>query len=284
MIKPFLYFFITAFLFSSCSSNTDVEDYRVPVITVYSKTLYEEDISRQIPFDASVEDSVSIRNGYINSWIERQLLVNQAELNLPTKDQDVSDKLEKYRNDLLIFAYQNQLLMEKLDTNVSQTEIQEYYDNNQETFGLADYILKADYVKLDSADKNIYKVKKWLLSNSESNREKLDNYCYMHSSKYQFDGDWMYLSQLLNEVPIVSYNKEKLLKNKKLIELYDNGMYYLVRIVDYKLKDGVSPLSMEQENIKRIILNNRKLEFLEKLSTDIYQNAKNQNKIEIHNP
>ena len=83
-------------------------------------------------------------------------------------------------------------------------------------------------------------------------------------------------------VPIVTYNKEKLLKNKNLIELYDNGFLYLVRIMDYKLKDGISPLSFEKNNIRRIILNNRKIEFLDKLSDDIYQKAKKEEQIEIY--
>ena len=55
----------------------------------------------------------------------------------------------------------------------------------------------------------------------------------------------------------------------------------MVRIVDYKLKDGISPLSLEKPNIRRIILNNRKIEFLENLKLDIYKKAKKNKEIEI---
>ena len=72
-----------------------------------------------------------------------------------------------------------------------------------------------------------------------------------------------------------------MLKNKKLIEFSENGKHYLVRIVDYKLKDGISPLSLEKPNIRRIILNNRKIEFLENLKLDIYKKAKKNKEIEI---
>ncbi|MGB0391068.1 MAG: hypothetical protein ACPGVC_03945 [Salibacteraceae bacterium] len=285
MAKRIIYFFIGInFAFLSCQQQSETVVNDKPVVKVYSKTLYEREVLKNIPFESSMEDSLNIRNNYINNWIDRQLLVHQAELNLPFSEQDVQEKLDRYKNDLLIFAYRNQLLQEKLDTVISKSEIQEYYENNQESFVLVDYILKANYLKLDSTDKNIKKVKKWIVSDDIEDIEKLDNYCYMHSSNYSFDGEWMYLNDLLNVVPIVSYNKERLLKNKKLIELYDNGMYYLVRIVDYKLKDSVSPLSMEYNNIKRIILNNRKLELLEKLSSDIYQDAKKENQIELFKP
>ena len=284
MIKNITYGLFLAVFLIGCKSAQEESDTRQKVVKVYSHVLYEEDVLKQIPFGTSYEDSISIRNSYVNSWIDSKLLLHQAELNLPLDEQDVTEKLENYRTDLLIFAYQNQLLIEKLDTNVSDLEIEKYYEDHSQNFALLDYIVKAQYVKLDSLDKNIKKVKKWIVSNKEDEFEKLEDYCYMHSSNYSFEENWIYLNDLLKEVPIVSYNKEKLLKNNKLIEFYDNGHFYLVRIVDYKLKDGVSPLSLEKENIKRIILNDRKLKFLQSLSSDIYENAKNQKEIELFIP
>ncbi len=284
MIKNLTYGLFLSVLLFGCKQVTEDSDPRQKVVKVYSHVLYEEDVLKQIPFGTSYEDSISIRNSYVNSWIDSKLLLHQAELNLPLDEQNVTEKLEHYRTDLLIFAYQNQLLMEKLDTNVSDFEIEKYYQDHSRNFALLDYILKAKYVKLDSLDKNIKKVKKWIVSSKEDDFVKLEDYCYMHSSNYSFEENWMYLNDLLKEVPIVSYNKEKLLKNNKLIEFYDKGSFYLVRIVDYKLKDGVSPLALERESIKRIILNDRKLEFLQSLSSDIYENAKNQKEIELFIP
>ena len=284
MIKYLSYSFFFSLLFTSCSFSEETNNNKQIVVRVYSDVLYEEDVLNQIPFDASTEDSVNIRNSYINSWVDRRLLVRQAELNLTESEQDVTNKLEQYRSDLLVFTYQNRLLLEKLDTVVLDTEIEKYYNKNSNNFALVDYILKTHYLKLDSLDKNIDNVKKWFVSDDVEDKEKLESYCYLHSPNYSLSEEWVYLYELLNQVPIISYNKEKLLKNKKLIQFYDNGYYYLVRIVDYKLKDGVSPLSLEKENIKRIILNNRKLKFLEKLSSDIYKNAKKQKEIEIFKP
>jgi hypothetical protein len=284
MIKQFGYIIFLGITMFSCSQSETEVDNRIVIAKVYDNSLYEQDVLNQIPFESSMEDSISIRNSYVNAWVDRQLLVHQAELNLTEEEQDVSKKLEKYRDDLLIYSYQNRLLLEKLDTNVSMSEIEVYYQDNKDRFGLADYIVKARYIKLDSLSPNIKKVKKWLMSDKEADSENLEDFCHMHSSKFSLEDKWMYLYELLNEVPIVSYNKEKLLKNKKLIELYDNGFLYLVRLVDYKLKDGVSPLSLEKENIKRVILNNRKLKFLENLKSDIYQKAKNKQEIEVFTP
>ena len=99
-------------LLQSCNTNSSVEQTtRTVVVEVYDQVLYEDQILNAIPVDASGEDSTSIRNSYINSWINRQLMVKQAEANLPVDQKDVEIKLEKYRQDLLIFSYQNQLLL-----------------------------------------------------------------------------------------------------------------------------------------------------------------------------
>jgi len=172
-------------------------------------------------------------------------------------------------------------LKEKLDTIVSDEEIESYYLAHEEMFRLADDIVKAHYIKIDSTTVKNNNLRTWLFSDEDDDFLELEEFCYMHSANFYLEDNWVYLDELLRQVPIVVYNKEKLLKKKKLIEFYDSGFLYLVRIVDYKLKDSISPLALERNNIKRIILNNRKIEFLDNLSVDIYQKAKNQNQIEI---
>lgn len=281
MIKYTWQIVCISLLLQSCQFFSKESDEREVSAKVYESILYEEEVLDQIPAGTSFEDSVNIRNSYINSWVARQLMVKQAELNLPDDLKDVSKKLEKYKNDLLVFSYQNKLLQEKLDTVVSAQQVSDYYEQRKSMFGLADYIVKVRYIKLDSNSLKEKNVVRWLMSDQEADFVKLEEYCYLHSANFYLDDNWLYLDDLLKEVPIVTYNKEKLLKNKKLIELFDNGYHYLVRIVDYKLKDGVSPLSLEEQNIKRIIINNRKIEFLEKLRADLYQKAKNNNQIEV---
>jgi len=285
MSKIGWYIVFVGFLVTSCvpKAESPINDDKV-VTRVFDHVLYENDVLASIPSSASPEDSLSIRNSIINSWINRTLMVRQAEMNLADEDKDVKKKLEKYRQDLLIYSYQNQLLVEKLDTVVSDEEIVEYYTAHEEMFKLADYIVKARFIKLDSSSFNNKKVRKWLMSDSDEDFLQLEEFCFMHSANFYLEDNWIYLDELLKQVPIETYNKANLLKNKKLIENYDSGFLYLVRIVDYKLKDSISPLALERNNIKRIILNNRKIEFLNNLSADIYQKAKNQNQIEIFIP
>ena len=216
-------------------------DEGVILARVYDKVLLESQVARQIPSGATKEDSISIRNSFINSWIERQLLVRQAELNLPEQEKDFTLKLEEYKNDLLIFNYQNQLLLEKLDTAVSEAELLSYYEAHKEMFKLADYILKVRYITLDSTiveNKKSYKnIKKLMNSSDPDDIAELDQYAYMHSPNYSMESNWLYLDVFLAKVPFPVYDPEKLLKNRNLKELFDKGSLYLIRILDYQFPD-----------------------------------------------
>ena len=100
------YIILSFFVIVSCSPRENSSlDEGIPVARVFDKVLYEKDVFQAIPSDASSEDSTSIRNSVINSWINQALMVRQAEMNLPETLMDVEKKLEKYRQDLLIFSY-----------------------------------------------------------------------------------------------------------------------------------------------------------------------------------
>ena len=58
-------------------------------------------------------------------------------------------------------------------------------------------------------------------------------------------------------------------------------MYYFY-IRDYKIKGNISPLSMEKEKIRNVLLNKRKIEYLSKLEDELYQNGLALKKIKIY--
>jgi hypothetical protein len=72
------------------------------------------------------------------------------------------------------------------------------------------------------------------------------------------------------------------LQNNRLVEVNDSLYNYFVNIKGFKIRNSLSPISFEKENIKNIILNKRKLQLITKMKEDVYNDAVNQNKIEIY--
>ena len=81
----------------------------------------------------------------------------------------------------------------------------------------------------------------------------------------------MYFSDVLSKIPISTTNPEHYLEHNKFDILTDSTGIYLVRFKKYKIKDSVSPLTLERTRIK-YNFDKRKLAF-EKIETELYQNA-----------
>ncbi len=69
--------------------------------------------------------------------------------------------------------------------------------------------------------------------------------------------------------------------NKYYTYTADSSKYFFL-IKEYQINGGVSPLSLVQEKIRKIILNKNKLLFLKELEEQLYQKAIANNKIKIN--
>ena len=58
-------------------------------------------------------------------------VLHKAESNLDDDQKSVEKQLEEYRNSLITYAYETELIKQKLDTVVSEDEIAAFYKNNQ---------------------------------------------------------------------------------------------------------------------------------------------------------
>ena len=56
-------------------------------------------------------------------------------------------------------------------------------------------------------------------------------------------------------------------------------MIYFIHINDYMIKNDLSPIEVVLDKIKDVILNKRKVKYLEDLENKIYNNALNNNEI-----
>ncbi len=253
-----------------------------PVAKVGDKYLYFSQMDHIFPKGSTPEDSLSLAKLYIDNWIKTQLLLRKAELNLTEDQSDISEELETYRTSLLIYKYEEQLLGNKLDTAVSKTEIQNYYEANTANFLLDEYAVKALYLKIPVDAPNIKDVKRWYVSDREKDIQDLTHYCYNYANKFDFfNDDWVLWSEIEKVLP----QKEaatKLVAQSNKIEQEDNGFIYLVYIKEKRGTGEVTPLNIIKDKVKNIIINKRKLNFISELEYNIYNDALVKKQFEIY--
>jgi hypothetical protein len=245
--------------------------------------LYESDLKGIVPAGTLHDDSISLARTYIDNWVRKQLLLRQAMKNLTEDQMNFTDQLEEYKNSLVIYAYENALVKQKLDTLVTPEQIEAYYTANQSNFLLKDNIVQVQYIKLPLKSQLTSKFKALLNSDNPAAKNTLTELCTKNAGDYFLDDqNWLLFSDVLKEVPIKAYNQEDFLKNNKNIEYQDSAYIYLVRIKDFKIKESVSPLGFEKERIRNIILNKRKIELINQMQQDVYDKASKENDFEIY--
>ncbi len=254
-----------------------------PVAKAGDAVLYYDDIKDLVPAGTSSKDSILLIKQFVDNWVREVLVIQKAEQNLDEEQKNVEKQLNDYRKSLITYIYEKELVKQKLDTIVSDTEIEEYYNSNKAEFELKDNIIKVIYVKVSKKAPGIDKLKKWYRSDNMKDREQLASYCHQFADNFYLDdSSWLLFDDLLKEIPIQTYNKELFLQNNRLVEVSDSLNHYFLSIKDFKIRNSSSPLSFEKENIKNIILNKRKLALINTMKQDVYNDALNNNKIEIY--
>ena len=273
----FLFFCAIAFL-ASCGGK---KQEGVSVARVYDKTLSLKDLQQALPLGLSKKDSAAFAKDFIDQWIKRNLVLKRAESNLTENQKDVSQQLEDYRVSLLIFAYERELIRQKLDTTINPSEIELYYKQNSANFELRSNIIRLKYIKLPIKTPNADKAKRWFLSKRPDDFKRLEQFVNLYAVNFLLDdSNWLLLDDVIKEIPMGNYSMADFNSNKRFLELDDKDYHYLVAINGFMVKDSNAPLSFEQENIRNIILNKRKIKLVEQMQLDAFNDAMNENTIE----
>ncbi len=273
VIKLTLFIGIIVFL-SACNNSSDVDVKMVELAQVDDNVLYAEDLQEIIPLELASPDSALHAQYYIDSWVKKQLLLKKANLNLSVNQKNVSQQLEEYRIGLLIYKYQSQYVAEKMDTSISETSIINYYNEFRDNFKLRQLVFKGLFIKIPNDIPEIQNIRYWIRSKRFVDSTKLADYCYQYAAKYDdFNNKWGNFSTLQIQLPDRIESPERTIRYNNLLIQKDSLYSYFVRIDDYLLKGDYSPISFEREKIKNIILNRRKIEIVNNLEKDIYNEA-----------
>ena len=269
-----------SFIVAACTSSKQQEP---AVAQVGERYLYPSDISRMLPLDISKQDSILLAGDYINKWIKQELIIQKANENLSESQKDVSRELEEYRNSLIIYRYKNELLKQRMDTVVTSSEINEFYDKNKETFLLDRSIVKAVFIKIPNDLADPVQLKQMVEDVSEEDYSELRDYCMQYAKNFEIALDhWIDIQVLNRNLPVAIDDPETFLSRNKLKEMTDPNYYYIVGIHDYILANDLAPLDFVENNIKNLILNQRKVKFLKDLENNIYTEGERQNKFKIY--
>ncbi|MEO6169297.1 MAG: hypothetical protein ABIO46_02130 [Chitinophagales bacterium] len=269
-------------LLGSCNYFNSSDKKEIPIARVYDKYLYETELEGIGRGAARPEDSIEVVKNYVDSWIRHNLMLRYAQDNLPEEEKMLNEQLRDYRESLLIYLYEKELLNDKLDTVVLEADIIRYYSDHKETFELKQSISLVKYIMLRmDARVNLDSVRMWMRKITPDNYPKLRGFCNENAVRYSItDSIWYNKDELGAFLPVGKFNLENAQFNRSYLEIPDSGYAYLIKFEDSRIKGSDAPISFVREEITSIILNKRKLSFISTIHKSIYDEALKKNNFE----
>lgn len=253
------------------------------VVRIENHYLTREELKAVIPPELSPEDSTKAADIYINNWLRDHAELVQAELNLPADQIDFERQLRDYRNSLVVYAFERQLIKQKLDTIVSTAEIANYYHENAQNFELKEYIVRTIFLKVPNDVPGLDEAEEWFRSDDDNSVSLIEGFSRQYAEYSHFDENrWLYFDELQQKVPLHVSDKEQFLTNNKFVKLNQGQYIYMLKILDFQLKDDISPLELVEKDIRNIIINKRKREFILQMRKDLLEQAITNNEIEYN--
>jgi hypothetical protein len=130
---------------------------------------------------------------------------------------------------------------------------------------------------------DLNKIRRLFRSNDHNDLQQLEAYCYQFAEKFDdFNEEWVPMNRLSVELHQEVENEETFLKRNTYYETSDSLSVYLVSIRDFRLRSSIAPYEYVKNDIKRIIWNTRRLEFIQSLENGIYNEALKKNSYKIY--
>jgi hypothetical protein len=266
---------------NGCSAPEVPEDTVVAV--AFDKPLHRGDLRQVIPIGTSAADSVAMAQAFIRNWLEKQVVLHKAEANLADADRDFEARLLDYRNSLLLFAYEQELVRQKLDTVISMEEMEACLEEHKDDLILRDGMVRARWFRLPRTDERTLKplVAAFERASSED-RSMLERWLAERNIPItDRSGTWTAWGELYAELPPEHRDRQGLLSQDQRLVLRSEGQVMFLDIIEHRLPGEASPLSVVERDIRAIVLNKRKLQLLERMRQDLYREATERKDIRI---
>lgn len=220
---------------------------------------------------------------FLENWVKFEVYRQELKQVDPDKSAIVQFKGESFMGELSGFYLEEAMILTKLDSIVSDKEIQTYYDKNKNSFVLQDYLVKALYIKIPKGIDIEQKIREVYVLKNDKDLTKLNSYAKLYAENFYFDDEqWVYFTELTKDIPLKQLNRDNLVLNRTKTYFSDEEFTYFINIIDFKLKDETPPLDFLRDQIREIILSERINRLREQLGTQLYNDLKQKHAITIH--
>lgn len=269
MTLRYFVFLIVLSAACACDSN-DLE--AEPVAQVGDYKLTKDEIVAVLGSAATPEEM----EGFAHEWVQNvrtELLIKNK---LKRNPKDIAVKVREYEQSLYLYAYEQQEISKRLDTLITDAEIERYYTENQGEFKLEDYLVEVFFARIERGDKSVNDLEQWYRYSDSTNLAKAAEIASLHADPFVWSkGNWMYFEEVERMLPPASlYHRTSFITGKAKQRFADENFWYFVNVINFR--SGISPLEFEIPNIRERILQHRISELRRQIRQEIQNEISNE--------
>ena len=98
--------------------------------------------------------------------------------------------------------------------------------------------------------------------------------------KYEYFYDkWVSVTDILDMIPLKVDTPEEYVNKHRQVELKDTAFYYFLNVSDYRGVGEEKPYEFARPEVKDLLVNQKRVDFMERVKNDLYQQAVSKKKI-----
>jgi len=277
-LKRFIFILLFSFITIGCNNLSNNNSNNL-VARAGENFLYENDLPKFL----SEDDSIKKFMNFIESWAKEKVLYDLSLVNLSqSKKSEIDELVNNYKVDLYINSYKDLIVNTRIDSLVSTSVIDSFYNLNSNNFKLNENLLKFRYVKVPNDNINLSRIKRYIVRVNDDDRLFLDSLNFQFADLKLNDSIWYTERDVITSIEFINrQNKSKYLIKNKLFTIEDSQYVNFFIVKDILKSGNIPPISYLYERIKSAIINQRKLQLLQSLNKEILNDALKSRKYEI---
>lgn len=282
-MRKFVLILLSCVALTGCEIISSIIHDDTLVARVGKQKLFISDVQKYIPDYVSSEDSLNLALRYINSWASEILYMETAQSQLSKDEMDVEEELEQYRRSLLKYRYEQRYVNDRLDTLVTQSQIDQFYKEHQSAFTLERPVLRYRYVAIPKNSSHRDAIVKLMSSDKDDDIEMLDKLAAEVALNYvDRSQEWSDILVLAKDADVREQVLMENLKNSYIIISDPSSLEEKIAFVYEIRTSGTAPAEFCKDKIVSMIQSARKHDLLSGLEQDLLQDALERKKFVIY--
>jgi len=248
---------------------------------VFEYKLTFDDIKDLIQGYTTAEDSIQQVRSLTEHWVRDRLMLVEAEKNFP-KEVNMNKLLEDYRQSLVMHFFEQQVIEERLDTVITENDLERYYEANKEQHQLESGILRGYYFKIKKPLNRNDKILQWWKAFPSRYFDEVISYTGKHARTNWSDStEWHEMHMVIQLFPEGTLSPGAIRSNRGVVS-EDHDYIYLLYPLEVYYERDIAPLSRIRPQAARYIIHQRELELLERIKKEIYDRDIQLDQVKIH--